>query len=335
VRISFTGDAMRHMDKNTGYGQASIQIYKTFKKLNIDCGFEIDNPDIELSFSSPQAHYFLNKNSYKIAYTAWESTDLTDKAKSVMNKADEIWGTSPWVRNIFEHIFPNKPVYYYKHGIDERFIPKKRTSAHTPFTFLHIGEPSSRKDAQILCEAFIELFGDDPNYRLVMKASGLNTVKVKDRYGYDSSPSVLYKNILEINNFLTDEQLVGLYGLCDVFVYPSWGEGFGFQPLEALAMGMPVITTAEWADYRHYIPLEIKSELSTNKWQDVHPGFMYKPDKDSLKKQMLTAVNDYEEIANDVFRNAFSIHEEYDWLEVTKPAVQRLKEIYKGVNRAK
>lgn len=333
MKISFTGDAMRYMDKNTGYGQASEMIYKSFKKLGVNCGFEIPNPDIEISFASPETHYFLNKNSYKIAYTAWESTDLTSTAIKVMSHADEIWGTSPWVRNVFEHLFPNKRVFYYKHGIDERFVPKLRKSAHKPFTFLHIGEPSSRKDAQILTDAFIELFGDDPNYRLVMKASGLNTVKVKDRYGYDSSPSVLYKNIVCINNFLTNEQLIGLYGLCDVFVYPSWGEGFGFQPLEALAMGMPVITTADWADYKKYIPYIIETELSTNQWQEVHPGLMYKPNKESLKQQMINVVNEYDIVAPVTFKKAFEIHEEYDWLKVTEPAISRLKDIYRNIRK--
>jgi glycosyltransferase involved in cell wall biosynthesis len=331
MRISFVGNAMRYMDRNTGYGQASEMIYRTFKKLGIDCGFEIENPDIEISFSSPEAHYFKSRASYKIAYTAWESTDLSPNAIKCMSEADEIWGTSPWVMNVFEYLFPAKPVFYYKHGIDERFVPKKRTEAHKPFTFLHIGEPSSRKDGQILGEAFVELFGGNPDYRLVYKASRINTVKVKDRWGYYSSPSSLYKNITCIDSFLTNEQLVGLYSLSDVFVYPSWGEGFGFQPLEALAMGMPVISTFDWADYKKYIPLKIEAELKKDPWQEIHPGFMYKPDKDSLKEQLLKSVENYEEISKETFKNAFLIHEEYDWVKVTEPVIQRLKEIYKNL----
>lgn len=331
MRISFTGDAMRYMDKNTGYGQASEMIYRTFKKMGVDCGFHIDNPDIEISFSSPEAHYFLNKNSYHIAYTAWESTDLTDNAKEIMGAADEIWGTSPWVKNIFEHIFPSKPTFYYKHGIDERFIPKKRKGPHDPFTFLHIGEPSSRKDAQILTECFVELFGNDPAYKLVMKAARINTVKIKDEWGYWSSPSSKYDNVQCIDGFLTNEQLIGLYGLSDVFVYPSWGEGFGFQPLEALAMGMPVISTSDWADYKKYIPFKIETELSTNPWQEIHPGLMYKPNKESLKEQMILAINNYDNVIEDTFRKSFLIHEEYDWVNVTEPVIKRLKYIYKNV----
>ena len=38
-----------------------------------------------------------------------------------------------------------------------------------------------------------------------------------------------------------------------------------------------------------------------------------------------------ENVAKETFRKAFEIHQEYDWLEVTKPVVQRLKEIYKNL----
>lgn len=330
MRISFTGLAMKYMDRNAGYGQAAEMIYKTFKKLEINCGYDIPNPDIEISFSDPWSHSFKNKNAYKIAYSAWESTDLDDKALEIMSQADEIWGTSPWVKNVFEHIFPNKPVFYYKHGIDERFKPTKRNSPHEPFTFLHVGEPYSRKSGQLVAECFAELFGNDPKYRLIMKAAGFNTVKIKDRWGYYSTPSSVCNNVMEITNFLTNEQFVNLYEMSDVFVYPSWGEGFGFQPLEALAMGMPVISTYDWSDYKKYISFPVESMLSTNEWQHIHPGFMYKPSKESLKEQMLNAVENYESVAAQTFKDSFRIHEEYDWVEVTLPAISRLKQIYKN-----
>lgn len=332
MRISFTGDAMRYMDRNTGYGQASEMIYRSFKKLGIDCGYEIDNPDIEICFSNPGGHYWLNPNSYHIAYSAWESTDLDWKAKRVMGQAHELWGTSKWVESVWKTLFPNKPTFTYKHGIDERFKPMLRKSANHPFTFLHIGEPSSRKDAQMLTECFIELFGNDEDYRLVLKSSGINTVKVKDpSNGTWASPNLAYKNIVCIDNFLTNEQIVGLYGICDVFVYPSWGEGFGFQPLEAQATGMPSITTIGWADYARYVSFPIDSEYSYHPWNDVHQGLMLKPNRKNLKEQMVNSVNNYDSVVKEAFRNAFKIHQDYDWLEITKGAVERLEYIYKNI----
>lgn len=41
--------------------------------------------------------------------------------------------------------------------------------------------------------------------------------------------------------YISEEELVNYYNLCDVFVMPSKGEGFGFVFLEALACGKPVI----------------------------------------------------------------------------------------------
>ena len=46
---------------------------------------------------------------------------------------------------------------------------------------------------------------------------------------------------LVITGYVSDENLVVLYNLCEVFVFPSLIEGFGLPPLEAMACGAPVI----------------------------------------------------------------------------------------------
>lgn len=41
--------------------------------------------------------------------------------------------------------------------------------------------------------------------------------------------------------FVSDDDLVSLYNLCRLFVFPSWHEGFGLPALEAMRCGAPVI----------------------------------------------------------------------------------------------
>lgn len=44
-----------------------------------------------------------------------------------------------------------------------------------------------------------------------------------------------------LTGFVSDEDLVGLYNLARLFVFPSWHEGFGLPALEAMQCGAPVI----------------------------------------------------------------------------------------------
>lgn len=46
---------------------------------------------------------------------------------------------------------------------------------------------------------------------------------------------------LQFSGYVSDGELVKLYNLCKLYVFPSWHEGFGLPALEAMACGTPVI----------------------------------------------------------------------------------------------
>jgi glycosyltransferase involved in cell wall biosynthesis len=332
MKISFTG-APEYMDRNVGYGEASWNIFNEFENQGLEPVVKDASAKIGISFIQPNLYSF-SKDQYKIGYTPWESTDVFDSWRKPLNFAiDELWTTSPWCAEVFKY-HTNKPVFVYEHGIKDEWIPLKRSIDNSrPFRFLHIGEPFYRKDAQMVVDAFIKLFGNNPNYELVLKCSGMNTTKVFDPVTgmIKGSPGVFYSNIKTIEGMLSTEQINGLYDLCDAFVYPSWGEGFGLNPLQAMAKAIPTICTEEWASYKKYITAPLKSKLVSSPWPTIHPGQMYKPDFDELLFYMKDVADNYEKYSDLAYSNSFLIHKTYNWSKVTKPAVKRLIEINKNL----
>lgn len=72
-----------------------------------------------------------------------------------------------------------------------------------------------------------------------------------------------WQNKIRIWGKAAREEILFLYNLASVFVYPSFFEGFGFPPLEAQACGLPVV-----ASNRSSLPEVLgKSALLTDPWR--------------------------------------------------------------------
>ncbi len=63
----------------------------------------------------------------------------------------------------------------------------------------------------------------------------------KERLNALARESGLAKHELILTGFVSELDLIALYNLCEVFVFPSWHEGFGLPALEAMQCGKAVI----------------------------------------------------------------------------------------------
>ena len=315
-----------------GFGYAGQNIVKSLQKLGHTVNFANPKADIQLNFTQPH-HYKLHKGQYQIGYTPWESTKIKPEWKERMNLCNEVWATSSWVKNVYEKNDITVPINIYPHGIEKIWSPKKRIINNDVLKFLHVGEPAPRKDGQLVVDVFIKLFGNNENYQLTIKAHGSSTIRVKDKNGDLVSPDRVYSNIKIIKEEYPIEQLVALYHSHHVLVYPSWGEGFGFIPLQGLATGMPVISTYNWAEYKNYLgPLKLKSRLTNAETEsvpkavgDAHLGQFYKPDAQHLEDQMYDAAENFKAYSGYYFAQSTEIHNEYDWIKLTKNAFSHLE----------
>jgi|LauGreDrversion4_2_1035121.scaffolds.fasta_scaffold69828_2 glycosyltransferase involved in cell wall biosynthesis len=319
---------------NTGYGYAGFHMVTSLQKLGYKVPYKYDKAPVQISFCQPQ--FFDHKsNQYQIGYMPWESTEFKEGWLEELNSCDEVWTTSEWCKNIFIKAGIEKPIYVYHHGIEDIWTPLKRTRGNT-LRFLHVGEPAPRKGGQMVLEAFMEVFGNDPSYRLTLKAHNQSTLRNHNKYNKNNifnniyninDISNIYNNISIITNEVTTSQLVGLFHTHHALLYPSYGEGFGFIPLQALATGMPTICTGEWAPYKNYLhDLAVDSQYVDSPWHMMHPGLVVEPSYEDLKSKMIKVADDYETYSDKFFDQAKAVHEDYNWLQLTKNAFSRIEE---------
>ena len=242
-----------------------------------------------------------------------------------MNMCNEVWTTSDWCAKVFEDEGVEKPIFIYPHGIDHEWTPEKRIVTRK-IRFLHFGEPAVRKGGQLAFDAFTELFGNDPKYHLTIKANGPSTIRAKNISGEIASPTQQYNNVSIVKKMLDLPELISLIKDHHAMIYPSFGEGFGFIPLQGLASGMPVIFNTTWAPYRKFsMGLDVSDKLIDSPWQELHPGKVLQPSKESIKENMIELVENYDKYAEQAFKNAPAIHKEYDWTKVTTKAFRALE----------
>lgn len=311
---------------DTGFGHAGDNIVQSLQNL----GHELDNSaEISINFCHPSA-YRWTSGQYRIGYTPWESTALRPGWAELMNDCDEMWTTSPLIAEWFNTAGVTKDIHVFQHGVSSIWTPRLRRPAGK-LRFLHIGEPAPRKGAQLAMEAFRAAFGDDNNVHLTIKANRHHSLRVYGGLGNRSIiglPDQLYKNISIVTESLPIEGLVSLYRSHHVLVYPSFGEGFGLIPLQAIASGMPTICTSAWAPYQDFIipQLRLQSRLAPSPWPEMHPGEMFHPDRDHLVELYRYAAHKFDVLAGRAMKTATMAVHEYQWDNLTKNTFTQLEQ---------
>lgn len=115
----------------------------------------------------------------------------------------------------------------HKYQLPERFI-------------LFVGTLEPRKNLPGLILAYNELRRQNPQLSDVqLIIIGANGWKYQEIYQLaQSSP---YYHDIKFLGYLNETEKIWLYNLATVFAFPSFYEGFGFPPLEAMACGLPVV----------------------------------------------------------------------------------------------
>lgn len=144
-----------------------------------------------------------------------------------------------------------------KNDIVEKFgaSPGHLSVIYNASSFTGQASEVQRPDKQVLIavgslQPYKNIAGLIEAFKLLKQSTGANYVLKLvggiDRGVFKASPllEMIDENKdIEITGYVSDAELLELYGSATAFVFPSLFEGFGMPPLEAMACGCPVIAS--------------------------------------------------------------------------------------------
>jgi len=246
------------------------------------------------------------KKHYNIAYWAWELAELPDAFLSYLSNFQEVWPFSTFCKNSLVkklHI----PVITVPLCVDNnrKVIENGRGYFNIDediYLFMFAYDCSSyvsRKNPYAVVRAFMKAFSpEDRHVGLILKLNNPETDKEHIKKLMETlSP---YPHIYYIDRYLSDDEMRTLIHVSDTFVSLHRSEGFGLLPLEAMALGTTVISTAwsgnmEYMNYENTALVDYKLIPVNGEYIGSTPGDGYvwaDPDVDEAAAHMRRLVSD-------------------------------------------
>jgi glycosyltransferase involved in cell wall biosynthesis len=218
-----------------GYLNMAFHLYQALKKVDglevVDCGDSPGHPRMVLHVCPP--HFFKpHHGKTNIVFSMWEGDVLPDEFVKRLSRADVCIVPSSYCKNVWRRHDLEADVVPL--GVNPAFLhtdPTRRLirEGHT-LRYLYIGSRASRKGWQMLGPAWRIAFEHDiANVQLYVKT-------IADR-GKQSVSEYFNGRVIIDSRDMEMFELIKLYESADVFVFPTYGEGFGLPALEAMASG--------------------------------------------------------------------------------------------------
>lgn len=161
---------------------------------------------------------------------------FTAQARSAATRSDLIICVSAFTAGQVKSLLnvPRQKLRVIHHGVHTPAeLPAPETRERI---VLSVGSIQKRKNTARLVEAFEQTL---PGWKLVLAgAAGFGAADITTRI--QNSPRAAD---IQVTGYITNRELAALYRRASLFAFPSLDEGFGIPVIEAMANGVPVITS--------------------------------------------------------------------------------------------
>jgi glycosyltransferase involved in cell wall biosynthesis len=232
----------------------------------------------------------------------------------MMRRVKKFLICSEYAKNDFERLtgLSAKVIPY---GIDFKKFRRKRADKKIvnelglkgKTVLIAVGRLSKQKGFEYLIKALSEVKKKEKNFKLLLIGDG-EEKKSLERL---SKKMGLEEEIIFLGKVFHDK-LPKYYHVADIFVLPSLYESFGIVFLEAMAAGLPIISTNVAA-----IPEVVDKKV----------GILVKPKNvNELAKAILTLVNDVKK-RRKMGKEGMKLASKFDWSFIGKMIIKELKNI--------
>ena len=167
---------------------------------------------------------------------------------------------------------------------------------------LYVGNLKPHKNLKILLEAYKELPERD-QYIVLLVGKAFQGVHLNEN-------GIEERGVI-VTGPVSSEELIDLYNLADIFVFPSLYEGFGIPPLEAMACGTPVIC----------------SNASSLPEVVGDAALMFEPRNNTELESLIKQIDDDSKLKDKLIKNGYSQVAKFSWEKSVSAIKQELVRI--------
>lgn len=171
---------------------------------------------------------------------------------------------------------------------------------------LYVGNAHPHKNIEGLIKAFFEIRKNYNGLKLVLAG--------KKNYFWEKIQKEYNQKDIIYTGFVSDEELVTLYKNAQVYVEPSFEEGFGLPILEAMSLGCPVVS----------------SDIGSLKEVGGDAAIYFNPLSIEDMAEKINSVLDSEKLRKELIEKGKKRVKEFSW----KKMAEQTLEVYESCNRS-
>lgn len=317
-----------------GYGRLGVEVARALEAMGVDVYDDLAEPaekrprhliplegarskrtNVVCWASTPGHATGWWSGQHTVAWTMWEAMRLPESFRETLHEFDTVVVPSLQNFELFSRYHPN--VAFVPLGVDPEVWHYEPRLPSSEFRFL-IGGSGARKGTDLAHKAFLALWGKEGSW-----GSGPTPVLTfkSPRGGDFRGP-----RIEMVTGRISAQAEVDLYASAHCYLQPSRGEGFGLQPLQALAQGCPTILTAA---HGHDSFAHLGLGVSAAPQQSAYfiygdAGDWWEPDFDELCDRMCWVYDHYNEAAAQAKDAAAVVADEFTWAQTARRFVDVL-----------